>query len=86
LYEATTSFLFLHLHVKTVELNGMGETALCQRPARARLQWAGAWAKPFTSDAEDAAEEPTTWLRNVVQPAVMENHRALDVTLGRTRN
>jgi len=64
----------------------MGETQLCQRPARARLQWVGAWAKPFTFDVDDAAEEPTVWLRNAAPPAVTENRLELDITLGRTRN
>jgi len=64
----------------------MGETQLCQRPARARLQWVGAWAKPFTFDVDDAAEEPTMWLRNAALPAVTENRLGLDVTLGKTKN
>jgi len=64
----------------------MGETELCQRPARALLQWAGAWVKLFTFDVGGVAEERTMWLRNVVQPVVMENRLGLDVILGRTRN
>jgi hypothetical protein len=63
-----------------------GETELCQRPARARLQWAGAWVRLFTFDAGDVAEERTTWLRNVVPPVVTENRLELDVMPGRTRN
>jgi hypothetical protein len=64
----------------------MGETELCQRPVRARLQWVGAWVKLFTFDADDAVEERTMWLRSVVPPVVMENHLGLDVTLGKIRN
>jgi len=64
----------------------MGETELCQRPVRARLQWVGAWVKPFTFDVDDVVEERIMWLRNAVPPVVTENHLELDVMLGRTRN
>jgi len=63
-----------------------GENQLCQKQARARLQWAGAWVKLCTLNAGDAAEEPTMWLRNVAPPVVTGHHPKLDVTLGRTRN
>jgi len=86
LFEATTSFLFLHLHAKVYNLMFMGETALCQRPVRARLQWVDAWVKLFIFDVGDVVEELTMWLRNVVPPVVTENHLELDVTLGRTKN
>jgi len=64
----------------------MGETELCQRPVRARLQWVGAWVRLFTFDAGDAGEELTMWLRNVVPLVVTENRLGLDVMLGRIRN
>ena len=64
----------------------MGETELCQRPVRARLQWVGAWVKLFTFDVGDVAEELTMWLRNVVPPVVTENRLELDVMPGRIRS
>jgi len=64
----------------------MGETKLCQRPVKARLQWVGAWVKLFTFDVGGVAEERTMWLRNVVPPVVMEHQLGLNVMLGRIRN
>ncbi len=43
------------------------------------------WAKPFTFDVEDAAEEPTTCRRNAVQHVVTENPQKSGAILGKTR-
>jgi hypothetical protein len=45
-----------------------------------------AWAKPFTSDVEDAAEEPTTYRKNDAQLAATENPQKSGAIRGKTRN
>jgi len=44
------------------------------------------WAKQFTSDVEDAAEEPTTCRKSDVRHAAMENPQESNAIHGRIRN
>jgi len=45
-----------------------------------------AWAKPFTFDVEDAAEEPTTCRKNAARHVATENPQKSDAIRGKTRN
>jgi len=43
------------------------------------------WEKPFTSDADGAAEEPTMLVKSSVQPAAMGSPPRLGGTRGKPR-
>jgi len=45
----------------------------------------GEWEKPFTSDADDVAEEDTTSRKNDARPAAMESLLRSSDTHGRLR-
>ena len=58
---------------------------LWEKQVKEPLLLEGEWEKPSTSDADDAAEEPTTLRKSSVQPAATEHPPRSGGTPGKLR-
>jgi len=56
-----------------------------EKQAREPLPLEDGWEKPFTFDADDAAEEPTMLAKSSVRPAATESPPRLGGTRGKLR-